>query len=446
MDVIGNNISNVNTYGFKKGRATFQDIFSQTLSGAARPTPERGGINPKQVGLGMSIAAIDTIHTQGSLQTTGVNTDVAIMGDGFFIERDDQSTFYARKGAYSLDSDGFLVNPANGFRVQGYQARAFADGSIQIDTSGRIADIIIPVGEKDPAKATTVVRYKSNLNVTTPIIGANATEKEIALGTWQTSLDVVDSKGNTQELQINFVKATDVDGVEIPNQWLVTTRVVDLQGRPVDNLQLNIEGFAAPIEQFLLNFNPNGSIASIADPADPTNPVGTEGQALIANLTYNIVGSEAMAIDLDLGSSGNYNGITQFASQSSTKAYFQDGVKMGYLASFSIDDTGVITGAYDNGNKKPLGRLALATFTNPAGLEKSGESYFVESNNSGRATLNPTGVGGSGKVKAGVLEMSNVDLANEFTEMITTQRGFQANSRTITTSDTMLEEILRLKR
>ena len=448
MDVIGNNVSNVNTYGFKKGRVNFQDIFSQTLSGAARPTEEKGGINPKQVGLGMSIAAIDTLHTQGSLQTTGVNTDVAIMGNGFFVEKEADSIIFSRKGAYSLDRDGKLVNPTNGFRVQGYQGREYPDGSTRIDASGSISDITIPIGEKDSAKATSVIRYKSNLNSRTPIIpAANPTQKDIDLGTWQTSVNAFDSKGNPQEVQLNFSKSLDANGTEIPNQWRVNLQIIDLQGRIVTNPQVNIGGNNQGVDQgFLINFNPNGSIANIADPNNPGALIGADGGNLSVNLNYTITGSDPMQVQLDLGTSGDYDGITQFASNSSTKAYYQNGFKMGYLTSFAIDDTGVITGTYDNGNKKPLARLALAKFLNPAGLEKTGESYFVESNNSGSATINPAGSTGIGKIKAGVLEMSNVDLANEFTEMITTQRGFQANSRTITTSDTMLEELLRLKR
>ena len=219
--------------------------------------------------------------------------------------------------------------------------------------------------------------------------------------------------------------------------------MIDLGGREVTGLATG-PGNAG--NSFIVNFNENGSISSLADINAPATPIGTEGNNLTTALNYNVIGSEPMQVQLDLGASGSYNGITQFASSSSTKAYFQDGVQMGYLTSFSISDKGVITATYDNGSKKALGQVALANFANPAGLEKEGESYFVTSNNSGRPIVSPAGGQGVGKVKSGTLEMSNVDLANEFTDMITTQRGFQANSRTITTSDVMLEELLRLKR
>ena len=151
MDVIGNNVSNVNTTGFKRGRVNFQDMISQQLSGAAAPTTEVGGVNPKEVGLGVTTASIDTIFTQGNLQSTGVSTDIAIQGNGFFVLKNGEETFYTRAGTFGVDKDGTLVNPANGLRVQGYMAREL-NGEMVINTAGYTEDLIIPVGSKDPAK------------------------------------------------------------------------------------------------------------------------------------------------------------------------------------------------------------------------------------------------------------------------------------------------------
>ncbi|MBP5359031.1 MAG: flagellar hook-basal body complex protein, partial [Treponema sp.] len=156
MDVIGNNISNVNTYGFKKGRVDFQDMISQQISGASRPGEEVGGVNPKEVGLGMSIASIDTIFTQGTLQSTGVSTDIAIQGNGFFLRKSGEESFYTRNGSFGLDRDGTLVNPANGMRVQGWMADE-VNGQMLVSTAATPEDLIIPVGAKDPAKETTNV-------------------------------------------------------------------------------------------------------------------------------------------------------------------------------------------------------------------------------------------------------------------------------------------------
>lgn len=453
MDVIGNNIGNVNTTGFKRGRANFQDILSQTLSGAARPTADKGGVNPKQVGLGMTVAAIDTLHTQGAVQTTGVNTDIAVLGEGFFIERAGSSTVYSRNGAFSLDRDGFLVNPANGFKVQGFGTMTASDGSTGINTQGGLQDLKIAIGEKDAAKATRIIKYQSNLNAMTPLIPEGANEIRTAEGTWRTSIEAVDSKGNKQEVQLNFRKSRDDAGAEIPNQWTVEAAVIDLQGRPIQNLLTK----ADPAKQadtvnpaqnsvFYVTFNPAGSLVGIDDVQPPAGPYTAKEGALSLQLQYAIAGSENMDIRIDLGTAGFYDGITQFDAKSSTKAVFQDGQDMGYLQGFKIDDTGVITGTFSNGTNRPMGRLALANFTNPGGLEKLGESFYTETNNSGRALINAPGEQVAGSVKAGALEMSNVDLAEEFTQMIVTQRGFQANSRTITTSDNMLEELLRLKR
>jgi flagellar hook protein FlgE len=173
MDVLGNNIANVNTTGFKRGRVNFHDMISQTLQGAARPTERIGGVNPMQVGLGMQIAAIDTIFTQGSLQTTGVKTDLAIQGEGFFILREGEVYHYTRAGAFGLDANGSLVNPANGMRVQGWPA-VTEGAETFINTTATPGDLTIQVGQKDEARATSVVFAASNLDKRTPVIPPGA--------------------------------------------------------------------------------------------------------------------------------------------------------------------------------------------------------------------------------------------------------------------------------
>ncbi|BBM88989.1 flagellar hook protein FlgE [Spirochaetota bacterium] len=443
MDVIGHNVSNVNTHGYKKGRVTFQDLLSQRISGAARPREERGGINPKQVGLGMQIAAIDTIHNQGALQTTGVNTDLAVVGNGFFVNRSGESLLYTRAGAYSLDADGVLVNQATGYRVQGFQARSNLDGSVSIDTSSSIDDLVIPLGQKQPAEPTENVTYRSNLNLLTPVIPPNASESQILAGNWRTSIKVYDSRGEPLELVLNFFKNTDANGVEIPNQWRVTTQVFDMDTNPIGNVvaQTNPNDVT---NDFIVQFNTAGAPQSLIDPINGT-VVGAAGDALEIALNFTVPGSDPSLINLSLGTSGLYDGITQFASTSTTRASFQDGTALGYLENFNINDNGVIVGSYTNGTRRDLGQVALAAFVNPGGLEREGETYFSETNNSGQAQITAPNTQGIGKIKAGTLEMSNVDLAEQFTDMIVTQRGFQANSRSITTSDIMLEEVLRLK-
>jgi flagellar hook protein FlgE len=451
MDVVGNNIANVNTTGFKRGRVNFEDLLSQNLSGAARPSTEKGGVNPKQVGLGMIVGSIDTIHTQGALQTTGVNTDVAIMGEGFFVEKVGEKTLYSRNGAFGLDRDGKLVNPANGYKIQGYQAVNNPDGTVTVDTSAPTSDVVIPVGSKDPAKATKIIKYKSNLNSMTDVVPENATDAQRAAGTWKTSINGFDSRGNIQEIQMNFRKFLDPNGQPVENKWRASINILDEQGRPVTDVQARVnKGNDAAQSEFVITFNKAGSIQSIEDgtvaPGATATPLTGDKMKMQLGLSYNVAGSDPQKMTIDLGTAGLYDGITQFASPSSSKAYFQDGMKMGYLEGFQIDDSGIVTGSYTNGSSRPLARVAIATFTNPGGLTKTGESYFSESNNSGMARVSGAGEQVAGALRAGALEMANVDLAVEFTDMIVTQRGFQANSRTITTADTLLEELLRLKR
>ncbi len=434
MNVIGNNIANVNTYGFKYSRVTFQDILYQTLSGAAAPTEDKGGVNPKQSGLGMQVASIDKIFTEGSLQTTGKNTDLAIQGEGFFILGEGDKKYYTRAGTFDIDKNGVLVNPANGLKVLGWQAQPDAQGNMRIDTAADVGEIVIPVYGKQPARATTEVKFKSNLNSTMPIINANMTEAERAAATWKTSIDVYDSDGNVHKLVINFNRIGE-------NQWQATAL---LDGNT--NVTLDLAGGqntpAGANNTVTLNFDQMGSLLSVADAAGNTINTGN----LISVLRANIPGVQPLNITLNWGAAGEYNGVTQFASQSTTKAYSQNGYPMGYLEAFEIDDRGIITGSYSNGQKQTIAQVALAVFTNPGGLKTEGDNLFSVTNNSGIANIGEPETGGRGKIRAGALEMSNVDLADQFTDMIVTERGFQANSRTITTSDQMIQELLTLKR
>jgi len=443
MDVLGHNISNVNTYGFKKSRVSFQDILSQTMSGAAAPTAQKGGINPKQVGLGMSVASIDRIFTQGSLQTTGQNLDLAIQGDGFFIMQKGEETFYTRAGGFGIDKNGTLLNPANGLRVQGWMAEQ-AGAEYLINTTAELEDIIIPVGAKEPARATEIVMYRSNLNSDTPLlpIGGEAAPAELLESTVATNIDIYDSLGNVHALTMEFTRVPDE-----ANAWLVTATV---EGADADTLTLDVEGDNAnDTNRIILRFDNRGAPISIEEnplaagaPAD----INAAGRLIASlNAVFPETG-ELQTISLDLGDTGQYDGITQFAAPSSTRAYEQDGYGLGYLQSFTIDNAGVITGVYTNGKRASIGQAALATFTNPQGLTAEGDNTFRETNNSGLANVGSAETGGRGRITAGALEMSNVDLAEQFTDMIVTQRGFQANSRSITTSDQMLQELLTLKR
>jgi flagellar hook protein FlgE len=446
MDVIGNNVANVNTWGFKRGRVNFQDMISQQITAAARPTVELGGVNPKEVGLGMSVASIDTVFTQGNLQSTGVSTDVAIQGNGFFVLKNGERTFYSRAGTFNIDREGTLVNPANGFRVQGWQARDL-NGERIVQTAGTPEDLVIPVGSKDPARATTNVFYACNLNKTTPEIPEGANEADIARGTWATTFDIYDSYGRVHRLAVTFAK---VAGLQ-PNQWQVTT-VVDPEAEVATNTLAGLGTTDGVQNTFLLNFDNNGTLLSVTDTAgNVTNP---DGQIML-QVAFDVPESNAdegggpyrQTFNLNLGTIGSQrNTVTQSASSSSTKGFEQDGYTMGYLDTFRIDSSGQITGVYSNGQNRLLGQIALASFANQGALEKAGNNYYVQSNNSGIANISESGIAGKGSLQSGTLEMSNVDLTEQFTDMIVTQRGFQASSKTIQTADTLLETVLSLKR
>ncbi|HZK20170.1 MAG TPA: flagellar hook protein FlgE [Treponemataceae bacterium] len=445
MDVIGNNVSNVNTTGFKLGRVNFQDMISQQLQGAARPTQEIGGVNPKEVGLGMQVASIDTIFTQGNLQSTGVNTDLAIQGNGFFVMQSGEETFYTRNGAFGVDSEGTFVNPANGLKVQGWMAED-ADGEMIINTAGTPTDLIIPVGQKDPAKQTENIRFSCNLDKNTPEVPEGASQADILRGTWETETKVYDSFGNEHLLNVSFQR---VEGSE--NQWMTTVNV-DPQSE-IDSLTRVGLGTTDGTENtFIVAFDNYGILESVTDSAgNVSNP---EGEVVI-QASFQVLGANPdeegnltrQTMGINLGTIGSMeNTVTQSASKSTTKAFYQDGYTLGYLDNFKIDSSGIITGVYSNGTNRSLGQIAMASFTNQGGLEKSGDTMFQESNNSGMAMIGNSGTAGRGSLLAGALEMSNVDLTTQFTEMIVTQKGFQSNAKTIQTSDTMLETVLGLKR
>ncbi|MDR1576033.1 MAG: flagellar hook protein FlgE [Treponema sp.] len=448
MDVIGNNIANINTTGFKRNRVNFQDILYQQLQGAARPTEELGGVNPKEVGLGMSVASIDTIHIQGSLQTTGVGTDLAISGTGFFVLDDAGKQVFTRAGAFTVDEAGLMVNPANGMKVQGWMARE-VEGYTVIDVSRPVEDLVIPIGGKDPARATTMINFACNLDKRIPEIPENPTGRQIIDGTWNTEIDIYDSYGDKHILQVEFTR---VPGAV--NSWNAAVNV-DPQNEDPTNATIGF-GEEAPAAggptTFVVNFSNNGTLLSAEDGAG--NVSGASGQVQM-NVAYDVQTSTPnedgtpvrQEFVLDLGQVGGFTrSITQYAESSSSKAVEQDGRTMGYLESFNIDSSGVITGIYDNGSTRALGQVAMASFPNQGGLEKAGDNAFRVSNNSGAANIGPSGIAGKGEIVSGVLEMSNVDMAEQFTDMIVTQRGFQANSRTIQTADQLLQELLTLKR
>ncbi len=423
MDVIGNNIANVNTVAFKSSRVTFEEAFAQMVQGASRPAGNAsnvsGGTNPIQVGLGMNIGSIDILFTQGNLENTGVTTDLAIQGDSFFVVSNGQKNCYTRSGNFQLDATGRLVASTNGYVVQGRTLDA--DGKL----SQNIGDIVLPYGQKSPARATSLVSIGGNLD-------AEAATDEAR----QTSMVIYDDRGSEITLTVNFTRADDASvGGETANVWSYEVSAVDADGNAIDVT----DGSTG-----VVGFNDLGQLIDVADTTanmvaiDPNNPDTGEALFTLDGLTEPIT--------LDFGEGGSISGLSQFAGASTAVAREQDGYTMGQLERIGIDQTGTITGAFTNGVNLTLGQLVLADFNNPSGLIRSGDNMYDISANSGAAVLGFAAEGSQSVIMSGALEMSNVDLAQEFTSMITAQRGFQSNARVITTSDEMLQELVNLKR
>ena len=648
MDVVGNNIANVNTTGFKRSRTNFQNLLSQNISSSASPNGMRGGINGKQVGLGISMASIDIIVMAGNTQYTGSALDMAIEGDGYFILQNGNNKLYTRAGTFDMDTDGNIISTNNGMKVMGWMAdkNGKLPNSLDINSLGTLK---VPIGTTIDAKATTAAAYTKNIDSNTEI-GK----------TYSTSLEVFDSLGNAQSIQIDFEK-TDI------NQWTVKYKIpnnsncryqytgaqsltsndpiysannvlvdiktlnpvnnVNLQGQlnlrnptndmiyPIPNDNTHADGllrvgqqpdiyvkvpitydasnvtdgtllagctgvggrFQSAIHQINIPLTGNASDLQLC----PNNlgalvPVGGnayahvdlnyDARSLINNNGqftgpfydangnpvnvwkdgFNIPTSDSgdATTDLDIYSPGNTSGLinvgtyydkngtvqnayckvavsdnaftmvtlttlnfdssgriidndgtndnkviysiqnyqsytinkdangdiiniiynnadpmnvtidftnlTQYAEfqgeMSTALGVRSNGYPAGTLQTISADSSGVITGSFSNGETMKLAQVAIACFNNPGGLTSIGGNLFSISNNSGKAQIGAAGNGGRGTVAPNTLEMSNVNLSDEFTNMIVTQRGFQASSRLITTTDTMLEELVNLKR
>ena len=419
MDVIGNNIANVDTVAFKSSSVTFKEGFAQLLQGASRPPGNQGGINPIQVGLGMQIGSIDTNMTQGNLQSTGVNTDVAINGNSFFVARQGNQSFYSRSGNFQIDAQGNLVEPDNGFIVQGKMATngVFSDA---------ITDIQLPFGQKAAANPTTSMQLAGNLDGSQPVFDTT----DPAGGTLGDGFnaDTMANPANANSFTATTVTAYDSIGTKYDVKVDLYKSAANTWTWQVDPSSLTAAGVPAGsiTGGATLTFNADGSLAS----------TGTQ------TISFDSPGANTVTIAMDPGS--GVNGITQFAGTTTAVLQNQNGYSAGTLENFSIDNNGVITGSFTNGVNVPLAQIALADFNNPAGLLRVGDNMYQQSGNSGGPVVGFAGAGSQSTLTSGALEMSNVDLATEFTNMIVAERGYQANAKTITTSDQMLQSLIEM--
>lgn len=406
MNVIGNNLANVNTTAFKGSRATFQDMISQVVRGGYGPTTTFGGQNPTQFGLGVLVAGTDTDTAQGSLNATNRRTDLAIQGNGFFVVSDGTTMRYTRDGAFDMDANGNLVMRGSGERVVGWTA----DAAGNVDTTqvlGANSYITIPLGSLTSARATSAVTLSGNLKSTST-----------ATDTWSTMIRVYDDLGGAHDVTIKFSNRTSPvtggpSGATSSWDWEAFEGTTSLGSSGTSGNQK-------------LFFDAQGKLL---------NPTA------LGNVTVPANGASA-SFNIGL----NFGSLSQLAADTQVQVSNQDGHAAGSLDGFAIGNDGTIVGIFTNGLTRNLGQIGMANFANTAGLQREGNNLWRETNNSGLPVLGTAGTGGRGFMSAGFLEQSNVDIGQEFTDLIVTQRGFQANTKVVTTVDEMLQDLLAIKR
>ncbi|MDD9942992.1 MAG: flagellar hook protein FlgE [Myxococcales bacterium] len=412
LGVAGDNIANVNTVGFKRSRAEFEEMIGRSVS---RYSP------PKVAGGGSRIGNIEQMWSQGALLNTDAPTDLAIAGEGFFIvegvHQGQDSRFYTRAGQFQIDRDGQLVN-SDGLVVQGYNVRS--DGTIE----SAVSDLVVS-SNTIPASATTQVDLAVNLDAGEQVGPVFDATDPTGTSNFATNVTVYDSLGAAHELTVFFRKSAS-------NAWEWHAMVDDgeLTGGTAGTLTEQASG--------TLTFNTDGALDTETTTASNWNFVdAAQNQAIAFDF--------GTSLTTDGGATG-LDGSTQFATANTTTGLSQDGFPAGSVSGLSISSDGMISGVFNNGQMRPLGRIALANFTNLHGLERSGQGLWSATDASGDVMVGNPDTGGRGSILSGSLEQSNVDLGNEFVNLISYQRGFQANSRVITTADDMYSELVNIKR
>jgi flagellar hook protein FlgE len=403
MNVIGNNLANVNTTAYKGSRVTFQDMIAQTIRGASRPNATLGGTNPVQYGLGVLISGTDINNEQGSLSATNRPTDLAIQGNGFFMTSNSDRIAYTRDGAFDIDAEGVLVHRSTGERVLGWTADPATGVFDQNQVVGPASSLVVPIGQRTAVQVTTTASFAGNLDAGDPIVSAPL--PPITDPAWRVaSVRTFDSLGTPQDITIHFIKSN-------TGEW--TWQATSDSGSTITG-------------GGVLQFDGSGIL--------------TSGSPSTINITPSAGGAPAFDVELDFSRIGQLNTETQVQSAG------QNGFPPGSLQGFSIGVDGTITGLFTNGLTRPLGRIAMVIFPNSNGLERMGNNMWRATDNSGLPVVGASKSGGRGSINAGFLEQSNIDIGNEFTDLIVTQRGFQANTKVVTTVDEMLQDLINMKR
>ena len=406
LNVVGNNLANINTAGFKRSQANFAQVMSNTIDGVS------GAGNPNQVGLGTQTTEVVAKFEQGSIQTTGIKTHMAIQGEGFFQVDVAGTQAFTRSGNFAFNEEGFLT-AANGGIVKGFNGTA-PDGTV--DTSGGIQNIKVDLGQSSQPQATTSLKFISNLSA----------DAEVG-DTYGASIEVFDSKGVSHQVSITYTKHAD------PDRW---DYVFDMPTGTADTTAgFQPDGF--------LRFDALGNLSEL----DGT-PIGTATERTIRflNLTSNAADLTFTWDLIDESTTPFSSFVTNYGNRNNTGTLSQNGFGSGVLQDIDFDQDGTMIGFFDNGLSLELARVALATFNNKFGLKQIDGGYYFATAASGPASVDGEGTGGRGSIISSSLESSNVDIAEEFTSLIVHQRGYQSNSRIITTTDQLLQEVLNLKR
>lgn len=530
MDVIGNNIANVNTIGFKGSRVTFCDTFNQFLKAGTNPTETTGGSNSFQIGLGMKINSIDRNWNQGTFESTGINTDLALQGQGMFVLKSNGQRYYSRAGAFQFDADGKLVSSQNGAIVQGKVANS--DGVVP--PGNNLEDIKVDTKLKLPAVATNMIKWGGNLKSNAELTRSESVVQRGNINSSAvpdpTTTTVYNEYGDAYTLKVTYTKTAadtydidyDVsssDGTSVKSGTLsgahfsadasgnmvmdnASTLFDGTQNKITDStnhlnfvfdasnvtenaststLSLSADGNRDPnvvsgsvtiydslgtAHQVTLNYTKigdnewiwkakvpgtstlDGKVAS-AEGTIRFNADGTLDPANISPSSPQLSftpsgGANPLVVDLDFGK--GFEGITQTSASSVVSALSQNGSASAQLSNINIDQYGNIVGIFSNGNSRTLGQIMAATFPNQNGLISEGDNLYSAYANAGEPRIGGLGEETGTTVQSGALEQSNVDLSEEFTKMIVSQRGFQANARVITTADSLLQEITNLIR
>lgn len=412
ISVNADNIANVNTVGFKYQRAIFEDQLGRSiLAGTSSALP----------GAGVRMSSVQVMHMQGTLSNTGLSTDLALSGDGFFVVEGTvnglTSEFYTRAGQFTLDKDGYMVNQG-GLRVQGYAANQ--DGTFD----AALTDVRVPTSAIPP-RVTQNVTVVANLD-STEAIPTLPFDPQDPSGTsnFSTTITVFDSLGAAHSLDTYFVKTG-------PNAWSYHTLASG------DELTPPQPGLNVEVGAGTLTFNTDGSLNTMT----ATTPITVDFTGATAG--------QAITLDFGTGTAGGgtgLDGITQFASAENVSSQMQDGYASGDFSGIAVDGQGVVQGLYTNGEKIAISQLGIAKFVSNDGLGRAGNQLYIATRDSGEAAMGTAGSGGRAAVSSGALEASNVDLGSEFVGLIQHQRAFSANSKTITTADEMLQELINVKR